>query len=166
LILKSTIESILNSTTQPNPESTIQPVPDTRPIWPNRPELIYQRYLANKEAWLTAHPEVQPAQYRTAQGRRNYSKRWLNENRRNLGFWRLDLQTETLLTEDSPNWTDEEVTAWLDWDAQETIEVENQVENELVAARGFGQSRERGIQGLWGQIEGDIQTKREQYRFR
>jgi hypothetical protein len=145
----------------------VQPILDTRPIWLGRPELIYQRYLADKEAWLTAHPEVQLAEYRTARGLKRYQKRWLNENRRNLGFQRLNLETETLSSIiDSPNWTDEEVTAWLDWDAQETILVEEQVEVELVAAGGFGQGRERGIRGLWGQIEGNIQAEREQYRFR
>jgi hypothetical protein len=52
-ILKSTIQSLLNSTpeltTQPAPESPTQPaskstiiIPDTRPIWPGRPELIYR----------------------------------------------------------------------------------------------------------------------------
>ena len=127
----------------------MQPILDTRPIWLGRPELIYQRYLADKEAWLTAHPEVQLAEYRTARGLKRYQKRWLNENRRNLGFQRLNLETETLSSIlDSPNWTDKEITAWLDWDAQEDIAVEEQVEAELVAAGGFGQGRERGIRGF------------------
>ena len=73
-ILKSTIQSILESTSQPDPESTSQPDPestsqpdqestsqpdlDTCPIWPGRPELIYKKYLAEKEAWLSAYPLV------------------------------------------------------------------------------------------------------------
>jgi hypothetical protein len=154
LILKSTIQSILNSTRQSTPESTTQPVPestDTRPIWPGRPELIYRRYLAEKEAWLIAHPDVQPAKYRAARGLEKHSQRWCNENRRYLGYQRLDLETETLL-EDSPDWTNEEIEAWLDWDAQETIEVEQQVEAELIAAGGFGRQRDSGLSGLMGRL--------------
>jgi hypothetical protein len=63
LILKSTIQSILEA-----PEPTPEPPPDTRPIWPGRIELLYKQYLTEKEAWLTAHPDVQLANYRTARG--------------------------------------------------------------------------------------------------
>ena len=65
-------------------------------IWPGRSELIYQRYLADKAAWLIAHPDVRPHQYCKKRGLESYSKSWLNENRRYLGFQRrLDLETET-----------------------------------------------------------------------
>ena len=72
----------------------------------------------------------------------------MNENRKNLGFQRLDLETETLLDyiEHPPKWTNEEVEAWLDWDAQETIEVERQEQAEFDAYGGF--NAERGVQGL------------------
>jgi len=33
-------------------------IEDSRPIWPGRPEVIYSKYLANKEAWLAAHPTI------------------------------------------------------------------------------------------------------------
>ena len=100
----------------PSPESAIQPNPelvDTHPIWPYRPELIYRRYIDEKEDWLRAHPDVQPAQYRTARGLEQYSKAWLNENRRYLGFRRLDLETETFL-KGRAKWTDKEIEAYLD----------------------------------------------------
>ena len=42
---------------------------------------------------------------------------------------------------------------------------DRQAEAELVAAGGFGQSGERGIQGLWSRIADDIQADKEQYRF-
>jgi hypothetical protein len=77
---------------------------------------------------------------------------------------RLDLGTETLL-EGRPHWTTEETQAWLDYDAIEEQDIEEQVEAELIAAGGFGQRRERGIQGLWDQIGSDLQARREQYRF-
>jgi hypothetical protein len=64
-----------------------------------------------------------------------------------------------------PHWTAEEIRAWLHYEALQEQEVERQVEAELVAEGGFGQSRERGIQGLWSRIGGDIQAIEEQYRF-
>ena len=96
----------------PSPESATQPSPesvDTRPIYPGRPELIYQRYLADKVAWLRAHPDVRPAQYRKARGLKQYSKRCLNDNRWYLGPQRLVLETETFI--EPAKWTDEEVIA-------------------------------------------------------
>ena len=60
---ESTTQPASESTTQPAPESTpeLTPestiiIPDTRPIWPGRPELIYRQYLAEKEAWLADNP--------------------------------------------------------------------------------------------------------------
>ena len=55
---------------------------------------------------------------------------------------RLDLETETLLDyiEHPPNWTDEEVEAWPDWDAEETIEVERQVQAEFDTRGGLNVS--------------------------
>ena len=150
----------------PEPEPAAQPVPkpDTRPIWPGRPELIYKRYIAEKEAWLAAHPGVRPAQYRKARRLEHYPKRWLNENCKYLGYQRLDLETETLLDyrEYPPEWTDEEVEAWLDWDAQETIKVEMQVQAEFDIRGGL--SAERGVRGLNMRIEKDIRAIRKRYR--
>jgi hypothetical protein len=93
------------------------------------------------------------------------SRKYDVQNRRYLGTQRLDLKTETLLDyiEHPPKWTDEEVEAWLDWDAEETIEVERQVQAEFDIRGGF--SAERGVQGLNRQIRRDIQARRNEYRF-
>ena len=32
-----------------------------------------------------------------------------------LPLWRLDLDTETLLKDDIAEWSNEEISAWLDW---------------------------------------------------
>jgi hypothetical protein len=156
LILKSTIKSILD--TPPVPPT------DTRPIWPGRPELLYKQYLIEKEAWLTAHPDIQPANYRTARGLEVYSERWCRRNCRYLPKDRLDLQTETLLDQE-PNWTIEEISAWLDNDALKDQEVEQQVETELITAGGFGQSRERGVSRVVRGFGTDYEAQIEQYRF-
>jgi hypothetical protein len=166
-IPKETIQWILESPApppKPTPEPTREPTPDTRPIWPGRFELIYKQYLVEKEAWLTTHPAVRPSNYREKRGLESYSPRWCKEHSRYLPDHRIDLETETIL-EGRPHWTTEEIYAWLDHDALKTQEVEEQVEAELIAARGIGQSRERGIGGLWSRLEADNEALQEQYRF-
>jgi hypothetical protein len=149
----------------PSPTSSEAPAAlDTRPIWPGRPELLYKQYLAKKEAWLIAHLDVQPANYRTARGLEVYSVRWCNENRRYLPRERIDLQTETELDE-ALNWTHEEISAWLDNDALKDQEIEQEVEAELISAGGFGQNNERGVRRLQKRIRMDQEAQREQYRF-
>jgi hypothetical protein len=190
-ILESTSQPIPRSTSQPvpeltpestiqpvpelTPESTIQPVPgstpestiiipDTRPIWPGRPELIYRQYLTEKAAWLANNPKVRSVSYRRARGLEIYPYHWIRERRQELPIQRLDLDTETLL-EGIADWTNEEVSAWLDWDKIKDQEVERQVEAELVIAGGFGQGRRRSVQSLWNRLEGDIEARNTQYRF-
>ena len=152
------------STIEVQPPSPAAPTLDTRPIWPGRPELLYKQYFAEKEAWLLAHPDVRPAKYRTARGLEVYSVRWCNENRRNLPRERINLETETELDE-APNWTHEEISAWLDNDALKDQEIEKEVEAKLISAGGFGQSKERGVRGLQNRIRRDQEAQREQYRF-
>jgi hypothetical protein len=196
-ILKSTIQSLLNSTpesttqpapesttqpaseltTQPAPESTTQPasestiiIPDNRPIWPGRPELIYRQYLAEKEAWLADNPGFgTPASYRRSRGLEIYSAVLIRRYRHALPLWRLDLDTETLLKDDIAEWSNEEISAWLDWkevqDQEATREADRQVEAELIKAGGFGRSKERGVRGLWDRIDADIEARNVQYRF-
>ena len=151
-------------TTQPAPESTII-IPDTRPIWPGRPELIYRQYLAEKEAWLADNPRVKPASYRRSRGLEIYSLSWIKE----LPIWRLNLDTKTLDKEATAVWVGEEVSAWLDWkevqDQEATREADREVEAELIKAGGFGKSRERGVRGLWDRIDADIEARNVQYRF-
>jgi hypothetical protein len=159
--LGSNAESTTIEVQPPSPASTSE-APDTRPIWPGRPELLYKQYLAEKEAWLTAHLDVQPANYRTARGLEVYSVRWCNENRRYLPRERINIETETELDE-APNWTHEEISAWLDNEALKEQEIEREVEAELIAAGGFG--RQRGVGRLRKQIERDIEAQRGQYRF-
>ena len=180
-ILKSTIQSLLNSTpeltTQPAPESTpeLTPestiiIPDTRLIWPGRPELIYRQYLAKKEAWLADNPGVNTSDsYRTSRGLEIYSATLIRRRRYDLPLWRLDLDTETLLKDDIAEWSKEEISAWLDWkevqDQEATREADKEAEAELIEAGGYGRSKERGVRGLWDRIDADIEARNVQYRF-
>ena len=94
--------------------------------------------MAEKKAWLTAHPEVQPAEYRTVRGLEYHSKRWLNQTCKGLPLWRLDLATETLNKEAYAAWTDEEVETLLDY--QTELDREADQEAEEVAISNIGVS--------------------------
>jgi hypothetical protein len=69
----------------------------------------------------------------------------------------LEVETETIL-KGRPHWTSEEIHAWLDYEALQEQEVERQLEAELIAAGSFGQSRERGSQGVNGRVETDYRA--------
>jgi hypothetical protein len=71
---------------------------------------------------------------------------------------------ETLVPGD-PNWTYEELRAWLDWDKKKDEEAEQQAEAELLAAGGFGQLRDGGMQGGMRRITASISAEKAQYRF-
>ena len=96
---------------------------NTRPIWPGHPELIYQAYVAEKNAWLAANPALQPAKYRTKRGFTRWSESWCRQNKKLLPYQRLDLQSETLIPGD-PNWSYEELRAWLDWHEKKQAEAD------------------------------------------
>jgi hypothetical protein len=148
------------------PELSPDPAPDTRPIWPGRIEVIYKHYIAEKEAWLAQHPTVRPVNYRKARGLRAYSRQWIKDNkwRLPLPLQRLDLDTETLLDqEDGPQWTDEEIRAWHDYDELEEQRVEEEEEAAFIRRGGF--SGERGVRSLWGQIGANIEADKARYRF-
>lgn len=147
-----------------NPESTTIEV-DTRPIWPGRPELIYQAYLAEKEAWLAANPAVLPAQYRNKRGLTRWSESWCRQHKKFLPYQRLDLQSETLILGD-PNWSYEELRAWLDWDEKKQEEADQEAEAELITAGGFGRVRkDQGLRGGMSRIMGGVAAENRMYRF-
>lgn len=153
----------------PLPRRSSSPLPqvdttDTRPIWPGRPELIYKAYLAEKEAWLQANPTIRPSQYRQKRGLKTWPKLYCEDNRWLLPRDRINLQSETLI-EGRPNWTIEEIQAWLDWGEKEQQEVDRLVEEELVQAGGFGQGRRQGRRELLDRIEAESRAEKEKYKF-
>jgi hypothetical protein len=104
---ESSIEVATQLGTQLSTESTTELV-DSRPIWPGRPELIYQRYLAAKGAWLTEHLAVRPSGYRKARGFKSHSVKYCAQQARHLPKQRLNLETGTLI-QGRPHWTTEEI---------------------------------------------------------
>jgi hypothetical protein len=166
---ESTTQPASESTTQLASESTII-IPDTRPIWPGRPELIYRQYLAEKETWLADNLGFGTlASYRRSRGLEIYSVALIRRYRHALLLWPLDLDTETLLKDDIAEWSNEEISTWLDWkevqDQEATKEADREAEAELIKAGGYSRSKERGVRGLWDRIDADIEARNVQYRF-
>jgi hypothetical protein len=95
------LQTVVSRANTLDPENTTIEV-DTRPIWPGRPELIYQAYIAEKEAWLAANPAILPAQYRSKRGLHRWSESWCRQHKKFLPSQRLNLQSETLIPGD-PN---------------------------------------------------------------
>jgi hypothetical protein len=145
--------------------NTSDPANDSRPIWPGRPELIYQAYIAEKEAWLAANPAILPAQYRSKRGLPRWSESWCRQHKKFLPYQRLNLQSETLIPGD-PNWSYEELRAWLDWDEKKQEQADQEAEAELIAAGGFGRVRkDQGLQGGMSRILKNIAAEKRDYRF-
>jgi hypothetical protein len=158
------LQRVMSRANTPDPENTTIEV-DTRPIWPGRPELIYQAYIAEKEAWLAANPAILPAQYRSKRGLPRWSESWCRQHKKFLPYQRLNLQSETLIPGD-PNWSYEELRAWLDWDEKKQEEADQEAEAELIAAGGFGRVRkDQGLRGGMSRILGDIVAEKRDYRF-
>ena len=90
-----------------------------------------------------------------------YSRRYLKET--NLKFrQRLDINTKTLI-EGSPNWTNEELDAFLDFQEDEDQRVEKE-ENERYI-RMSGRNTEIGIRGIQRQIAEQQKRDEETYCF-
>ena len=163
--LQPTAQVALQSQSLESRANTMDLEVDTCPIWPGRPELIYQAYLAEKEAWLAANPTVLPLQYRHKRGLPKWSESWCRQNKKFLPYQRLNLQSETLIPGD-PNWSYEELRAWLDWDQKKQEEADQEAEAELIAAGGFGRVRQGlGLQGGMNRISKEIVTEKRDYRF-
>ena len=63
------------------------------------------------------------------------------------------------------NWPNEEIVAYLDYQAIREQEIEAEEEARIVAQGGFGRSKDRGISGLFRQINTSIQEDEAQYCF-
>jgi hypothetical protein len=65
-----------------------------------------------------------------------------------------------------PNWSYEELRAWLDWDRKKQEESDQEAEAELIAAGGFGRVRKgQGLRGGLSRIMGDMAAENRECRF-
>ena len=104
-----------------------------KPLYHDRPEIIYQQYITEKESWLAKNPSVQANQYQKAQGWQIYSKRIIEDYRIHLGLDRYKPSGEYIRGY-HPNWTVEEITAWIDY--QEVLEDRLTAEFEAINKAG------------------------------
>jgi hypothetical protein len=115
----------------PLPAPPPRPPSPLRPLDPRRPEMRYMRYTAAKESWLIQNPEVvaqnpqvssHPNEYRKARGWPIYNTTYLAEYKMHLGFDRREPSGK--LISKHPNWSGEEITAFID--------AEDEMEDRLV----------------------------------
>lgn len=136
---------------------------DTRPIWPGRIELIYDRYVIQKNAYLVEHPHVRPSNYRKAIGLQLWTpaqKRYQRQKLRHTQ--RLNIETRRFLA-GPPNWTDEEVEVFCDHEKQQDEQAERD-EDERFASNG-GVNRDRGIGHMHQRLQSEDRRNRQEYAF-
>ncbi len=95
--------------------------PPLKPLGPERPEMVFLRYKAEKEAWLANNPSVRPSEYRKKRGWKTLRPIQLKEHLRHMPPERRELSGK--LIQAKANWSTEEIMAWLD--------NEERLENEL-----------------------------------
>ena len=83
--------------------SPLQPFPI------NCPEMVYERYLRNKVAWLVQHPDVDPEDYRIARGLPIFTPEVLQNQ-----IYAMPAPQVYDAWRRGTRWTDEEIYAWLD----------------------------------------------------
>ena len=99
----------------PSPPPPPQLLP-LKPLGPKHPEMIYMWYIAEKEAWLAQNPQVSSDidEYWKARGWPIYHKKVLDEWQKHLG-WEWQEPSGKLIFR-CPNWTAEEIAAFLDFE--------------------------------------------------
>ena len=102
------------------------PTPELlKPLAPSRPEMVFSRYIAEKEAWLATHPTVRLTEYRKKRGWQTLRPALLKQHSFHMPPERRDPSGKII--QNKANWTNEEIIAWLDnEDALEEEEVQRQ----------------------------------------
>ena len=137
-------------------------IKDSWPIWPDRPEVIYSKYLDKKEAWIAAHLTIQSSNYHKAIGLKDWDTRWCKEQAKFLPSLRLDIKAGKLL-DGRPHWTTKEIEAWLDFEVLKDTEADRLAEEELAKIGGF--RGQRGVKSTWARIDAEKAAERVSYRF-
>ncbi|KAL8649887.1 MAG: hypothetical protein Q9210_004136 [Variospora velana] len=132
---------------------------DTRPLAPNRPELLVQAYTQEKNLWLNAHPTVRPSEYRKARGWPTYRPKVLQEQLRFMPPERRDRITKRV-TSNNPKWTDEEIYAWIDYEGKEEDEIVKTLDAEYLAK---GRLQTKGFRELMAEAAEQVRLQREKY---
>lgn len=85
----------------------------TKKLAPDRPEVVWQAYIKERDTWLAQNPYVKLRDYRRHRGLSKVLKKSLLDwHRGHMPLDRRDLTGKII--PGKPNWTSEEVMAWLD----------------------------------------------------
>ncbi|PMD15820.1 hypothetical protein NA56DRAFT_709468 [Hyaloscypha hepaticicola] len=130
----STVQAVITAPIAPV-TSTVQAVLTApvapKQLSPDRPEVLMQAYLAEKTAWLAQHPTVRPTEYRKARKWKNPRPKVLKEQLFYMPKERRDLNGDIITTK--ANWTNKEITVWLDNEERKEEEEYNRLQVEFDA---------------------------------
>jgi hypothetical protein len=151
---------------EPEPQGTTVPEveTDSRPIYPNRIEMVYDRYLVRKKVYLEAHPSVKESQYRRVIGLKTwdiFDRRYIKETKLKYRQ-RLNIHTRKYV-DGRLNWTNEELDAFLDFEEEEDQNIER-LENERYIRIG-GRNTETGLRAMHMRIAEEEKRDEELYSF-
>ncbi len=131
----------------------------SKPLSPNRPEVLLQSYLAEKEAWLAAHPSIRPTEYRKARGWKTFRPKILKEQLRYMPKERRDLSGNIVAKK--ANWTSEEILVWLDNEERLEEELDEQVQSDFTLNRNRHTLSSAG--DVWKAVRQEQEQEKEQY---
>ena len=115
----------------PSPETQSVTTQPPKQLSPNRPEVLFQSYLADKEAWLLAHPTIRPTEYRKARKWKTLRPKILREQSRFMPQERRDFQGNIIASK--ANWSTEEIMVWIDNEERSEQELEQQLQSEFTS---------------------------------
>ena len=85
-----------------------------KPLHPDRPEMCMIHYNTERSKWLEENPTVSIDKYREVRGLPTYTNNDIKYHcYRHLRFYERRAPTGEIVSRE-PNWTDEEVIAWID----------------------------------------------------
>ncbi len=137
----------------------LEPKPPKKQLSPNRPEVLMQAYLAEKNAWLTNHPNIRPIQYRKVRKLSTPRPKILKEYIHRMPKERRDLQGNII--SQKANWTNEEIMVWLD--NEERLEEEQFEKLQLEFIKNGNRHKENTRQEIWGRVIEETTRESEQY---
>ena len=153
----------VSPTPTPPPTSTLsiiqKPQQPQRKLSPNRPEVVFQAYQAEKSAWLANYPTVRPTEYRKARKWKTLRPKELREQAFYMPRERRDLSGNII--SERANWTQEEIIAWLDNEEKVEEDQYKELESE------FRANNNRHAQGtrsqMWNRVLDEYTRDSERY---
>jgi hypothetical protein len=131
----------------------------SKQLSPDRPEVLIQAYLAEKDAWLSKHPTIRPSEYRKARKWKTPRPKILKEQvfympkeRRNLAG---------IVIADKANWTNEEIIVWLANEEKREQDEYNRLNLEFT--ENSNRHTENRPRDIWARLQEEHARESEQY---